>query len=545
MRALFLASLLVTSVAAGLWWSGEGSLGRSLLAGAGQDMRLAAQHKLEQPARLGQTQGFEEGLAPGQPSALLVTTAGQTLEPKPNSDQPTRVPNSAEEVRLSYAPVVKQTARAVVNIYTTKIVSTRNRRGLMDDPFFRQFFDMPDSFGDGSGQQRQARRVQNSLGSGVIVHPEGFIITNNHVIEGGDEIYVVLADEREMQAKVLVADEESDLAILQVEPEDGEPLPYLETADSDEIQVGDLVLAIGNPFGVGQTVTSGIVSATARSNRSISDFGFFIQTDAAINPGNSGGALVDMQGRLIGVNTAIFSRSGGSNGIGFAIPANRVRAFFNNVAESGGQRLIRPWSGLQGQSMDEDLAKARGLEQASGVIISDLYDGGPGERAGVRRGDVVVAINGKRIRDTEELRFRLSELVVGETAELSIMRGRPAQQVTLTMDLEEAPNTPKPNPVTVSAANSPLHGAILVGITPALSQELRLPNLWSGVMIESLSRYSLAARIGFRPGDVIVGINGATVATTREAVEALREGDGEWTIRFYRNGRLRSVRLSL
>ncbi len=545
MRALFLASLLVTSVAAGLWWSGEGSLGRSLLAGAGQDMRLAAQHKLEQPARLGQTQGFEEGLAPGQPSALLVTTAGQTLEPKPDSDQPTRVPNSAEEVRLSYAPVVKQTARAVVNIYTTKIVSTRNRRGLMDDPFFRQFFDMPDSFGDGSGQQRQARRVQNSLGSGVIVHPEGFIITNNHVIEGGDEIYVVLADEREMQAKVLVADEESDLAILQVEPEDGEPLPYLETADSDEIQVGDLVLAIGNPFGVGQTVTSGIVSATARSNRSISDFGFFIQTDAAINPGNSGGALVDMQGRLIGVNTAIFSRSGGSNGIGFAIPANRVRAFFNNVAESGGQRLIRPWSGLQGQSMDEDLAKARGLEQASGVIISDLYDGGPGERAGVRRGDVVVAINGKRIRDTEELRFRLSELVVGETAELSIMRGRPAQQVTLTMDLEEAPNTPKPNPVTVSAANSPLHGAILVGITPALSQELRLPNLWSGVMIESLSRYSLAARIGFRPGDVIVGINGATVATTREAVEALREGDGEWTIRFYRNGRLRSVRLSL
>jgi serine protease Do len=508
-------------------------------------MRLAAQHKLEQPARLGQTQGFEEGLAPGQPSALLVTTAGQTLEPKPDSDQPTRVPNSAEEVRLSYAPVVKQTARAVVNIYTTKIVSTRNRRGLMDDPFFRQFFDMPDSFGDGSGQQRQARRVQNSLGSGVIVHPEGFIITNNHVIEGGDEIYVVLADEREMQAKVLVADEESDLAILQVEPEDGEPLPYLETADSDEIQVGDLVLAIGNPFGVGQTVTSGIVSATARSNRSISDFGFFIQTDAAINPGNSGGALVDMQGRLIGVNTAIFSRSGGSNGIGFAIPANRVRAFFNNVAESGGQRLIRPWSGLQGQSMDEDLAKARGLEQASGVIISDLYDGGPGERAGVRRGDVVVAINGKRIRDTEELRFRLSELVVGETAELSIMRGRPAQQVTLTMDLEEAPNTPKPNPVTVSAANSPLHGAILVGITPALSQELRLPNLWSGVMIESLSRYSLAARIGFRPGDVIVGINGATVATTREAVEALREGDGEWTIRFYRNGRLRSVRLSL
>lgn len=549
MRSLLFLASLVAALIVGMWSAETGRLS-PLLAWfeAGPEARLQSQHKLVEAKSAGaytaepgtQFDGQLEGAMPGsdQRATELRFVADET-DPD-GIDNGLLVPQSSDEIRLSFAPIVKKTSQAVVNIYTTKFVSSRSRRGLMDDPFFRQFFDMP-GFEE---EPSRARRVQNSLGSGVIVHPDGFIITNNHVIEGGDEIYVVLADEREMEARVLVADEESDLAILQAEAEDGKALPFLETADSDEIAVGDLVLAIGNPFGVGQTVTSGIVSASARSNRSISDFGFFIQTDAAINPGNSGGALVDMQGRLIGVNTAIFSRSGGSNGIGFAIPANRVRAFFNNVAESGGQRLIRPWSGLQGQSLDEALAKARGLDQSTGVIISDIYEGGPGDRAGVRRGDVVVALNGKRIRDTDEMRFRLSELVVGEKAQVKVLRGKPAKSLTLTMDLEEAPNSPRPNPVTVSAANSPLHGAILVGLTPALSQELKLPNLWSGVMIESLSRYSMAARIGFRPGDVIVGINGATINTTRDAVAALQEGDGEWSIRFYRRGRLRSVRLT-
>ena len=283
--------------------------------------------------------------------------------------QEARVPSSRAEVDLSFAPLVNKAAPAVVNIYTRRVQRARPISPLFNDPFFRRFF------GDAFGFDRPRERVQNALGSGVIVRPEGMIVTNHHLIEGAEGITVVLADRREFDATIVGTDERTDLAVLTIEPE-GEAMPYLELRDSDELQVGDLVLAIGNPFGVGQTVTSGIVSALARTQVGISDLNFFIQTDAAINPGNSGGALVTMDGKLAGINSAIFSKSGGSHGIGFAIPANMVRSVIAGLTSPGG-RLVRPWFGATGQGVTAEIASSLGMARPTGVLINDVYGVGP------------------------------------------------------------------------------------------------------------------------------------------------------------------------
>src|SRR5215472_2766433 len=267
-----------------------------------------------------------------------------------------RVPSSPTELRLSYAPVVQRAAPAVVNVYAAKTVAVRNP--LFDDPIFRRFFGVPGAPG-GEGQP-----VQRSLGSGVLVDPAGLIVTNNHVIEGADQVKVSLADKREFEADMVLKDSRSDLAVLRIRAQN-ERFPALELADSDALEVGDVVLAIGNPFAVGQTVTHGIVSAVARTQVGITDYQFFIQTDAAINPGNSGGALVDLGGRLVGINTAIFSRSGGSQGIGFAIPANMVRVVVAS-ARSGGSTVKRPWLGARLQAVTPEIADSLGLERRAG-----------------------------------------------------------------------------------------------------------------------------------------------------------------------------------
>jgi len=313
------------------------------------------------------------------------------LVPEARAEVEREVPQSREQVMLSFAPVVRQVAPAVVNIYTKRVVS--ERRGfspLFNDPLFKRFFG--EDFGFGMPRER----VQNSLGSGVIVAPDGLIVTNYHVIKGAAEIRVVLADRREFAAELVLEDKQTDLSVLRIDPQ-GEALPVIELKDSDSIEVGDLVLAIGNPFGVGQTVTSGIVSALARTQAGISDYSFFIQTDAAINPGNSGGALVTLDGRLIGINTAIFSRSGGSIGIGFAIPANMVRTVVASAA--GGNALVRPWTGLIGQTVNSDLAEAFGLTRPGGVIVSKVHPNGPAARAGLRKGDVITSVDGQTVDD--------------------------------------------------------------------------------------------------------------------------------------------------
>lgn len=328
------------------------------------------------------------------------------------------VPQTQSEITLSFAPVVKATAPAVVNVYTRKIVQRRNP--FAGDPFFERFFQ--EFGGRGTG-----RSMQNALGSGVILTDDGYVVTNNHVVGGADEIRVVLTDKREFDADIVFTDQPSDLAILKLR--EAADLPVLNLRDSDSLEVGDLVLAIGNPFGVGQTVTSGIISALARSGggqrtrQGARLGGYFIQTDAAVNPGNSGGALVDMSGKLVGVNTAILSRSGGSNGIGFAIPANLVAQALE-TALSGASTLERPWVGIIGQNVTADIADGLGLTTPSGVAIANMHPSSPLKEAGLQVGDVIVAFEGQPVTSLEELAFRMAAMGVGGTAEIEfISRG--------------------------------------------------------------------------------------------------------------------------
>ena len=298
--------------------------------------------------------------------ALLLVSA---VVATPALAQDRRVPSSGAELRLSYAPIVQRVQPAVVNVYAAKTV--QNRNPLLDDPLFRRFFGVP-------GQQPE--QMQRSLGSGVMVDSTGLVVTNNHVIEGADQVKISLADKREFEAEIVLKDSRTDLAVLKIK--DGkEKFATLDFANSDELLVGDVVLAIGNPFGVGQTVTHGIVSALARTQVGITDYQFFIQTDAAINPGNSGGALVDMTGKLAGINTAIFSRSGGSQGIGFAIPSNMVRVVVAS-AKSGGKAVKRPWLGAKLQAVTPEIAETMGLKLPNGALVANVAPNSPAARAG-------------------------------------------------------------------------------------------------------------------------------------------------------------------
>src|SRR3984893_11708892 len=301
--------------------------------------------------------------------------------------QDRRVPASPADIRLSYAPIVQRVQPAVVNVYAAKVV--QNRNPLLDDPIFRRFFGVP-------GQQPE--QMQRSLGSGVMVDPSGLVVTNVHVIEGADEVKVSLSDKREFEAEIVLKDTRSDLAVLRLKGVQ-EKFPTLDFANSDELLVGDVVLAIGNPFGVGQTVTHGIISALARTQVGITDYQFFIQTDAAINPGNSGGALIDMTGRLAGVNTAIFSRSGGSQGIGFAIPANMVRVVVAS-AKGGGTTVRRPWLGAKLHPLTADSAERQWLRRRPGARVEPVIPGSPAARAGLKSGDLIVSVDGQPVDDS-------------------------------------------------------------------------------------------------------------------------------------------------
>ncbi|MBZ0149756.1 MAG: trypsin-like peptidase domain-containing protein, partial [Pseudorhodoplanes sp.] len=309
----------------------------------------------------------------------------------PGQAQERRVPSSAAEPLMSYAPLVKRVAPAVVNVYAARVVENRNP--LLDDPMFRFF-----------GQGIPREQVQRSLGSGVIVDASGLVITNNHVIANATEVKVSLADKRELEAEIVLKDERTDLAVLRIKS-GNERFPSLPFADSDEVQVGDVVLAIGNPFSVGQTVTHGIVSAVARTQVGITDYQFFIQTDAAINPGNSGGALIDTAGRLVGINTAIFSRSGGSIGIGFAIPANMARVVANS-AKGGGSAVRRPWLGARLQAVTPEIAETLGIKRPAGALVAGISPGGPAAKAGLKTGDLIVAVDGQEVDDPNAFSYR-------------------------------------------------------------------------------------------------------------------------------------------
>ena len=435
-------------------------------------------------------------------------------------------PRNAAQITLSFAPVVKKARPAVVNVYAKKIVRARRRMPLLfDDPFFRHFF------GDDLYLGRPRERVRNSLGSGVLISASGFIVTNNHVIRDADDIRVVLSDRREFKARLIVRDERTDLALLKIKA-DG-PLPYLQIGDSDNLQVGDIVLAIGNPFGVGQTVTQGIVSALARTGVGKSNYQFFIQTDAAINPGNSGGALVDMKGRLVGINTMIFSRSGGSNGIGFAIPSNMVKTLIVN-ARSGG-KVVRPWAGVYLQAVTSDIAESLGMKRPFGALVVKLHKLSPLKKAGLERGDVIIAIDGKPIGDVREFGYRFSGQPVGRAARLVILRK--GRRVDLAAPRAAPPEIPPREETTISGRNL-FAGLKVANLSPAVIDELGLRDpARTGVVITKVLG-GPAARAGFRRGDIILEVNGDKVHTVRELKALLAGGARIWETAIDRRGRI-------
>jgi Do/DeqQ family serine protease len=433
-------------------------------------------------------------------------------------------PQSQVQVQLSFAPVVRKTAPAVVNVYAKSMVTTREDK-YFDDPFFRRFFGDDGSFG------RPRERVQNSLGSGVIVDPAGLIVTNNHVIANGTDIKVVLADRREFEARVLLKDERTDLAVLKIDVPD-EALPALALGDSDALEVGDLVLAIGNPFGVGQTVTSGIVSALARTKVGVSDYQFFIQTDAAINPGNSGGALVNMSGELIGINTAIFSRGGGSIGIGFAIPTNMVRTVVAS-AESGSAAIQRPWLGVELQDVTADIATSLGMSRPEGTLIVGLHPESPLAKAGLKRGDVILAIEGKPVENSQELGYRVATTAIGATTIVEYLRGGDRKETQVTMVV--APETVQRNDTMVEGRN-PLAGLVAANLSPAVADELGLAADSKGVAIVSI-KGGPAARF-FKAGDIILEINDAPIDSVATLTSVVKANEGFWRIAVNRGGRI-------
>jgi len=432
--------------------------------------------------------------------------------------QERRVPMQSE-LRLSYAPVVQQVAPAVVNVYAAKVV--QNRNPLLDDPIFRRFFGVPGGLGN---------QVQRSLGSGVIVDAGGLIVTNNHVIEGADEVKVSLADKREFEASLVLKDPRTDLAILQIK--DGrERFPVLEFADSDALQVGDVVLAIGNPFGVGQTVTHGIVSALARTQVGVSDYQFFIQTDAAVNPGNSGGALVDLTGKLVGINTAIFSRSGGSQGVGFAIPANMVKVVVAS-GKTGGMAVARPWLGAKLQTVTADIADSMGLKRPSGALIANVTPDSPAARASLKPGDLIVSVDGQNVEDPNAFDYRFATKPPGGTARLGIVRG--GREQTVTVALQIAPEMPREE--IVIRSRSPFSGVKIANLSPALVDELQVRNAEEGVVIVDVDNGSYASNLGFQRGDVIQEVNGERITRTQDLERLSKAQNRAWRIVIVRNG---------
>jgi len=440
----------------------------------------------------------------------------------------TKVPQTNAEISLGFAPLVKTAAPAVVNIYARRIVQER-RTPLMNDPFFEDFFR---SFAT------PQPRVQNSLGSGVILSADGIVVSNYHVVGMATDIRVVLTDRREYTARVVLGDEESDLAILQLESADG--LPFLRLRNSDQVEVGELAMAIGNPFGVGQTVTSGIVSGLARSGAATGQArGYFIQTDAAINPGNSGGALIDVNADLIGINTSIVSRSGGSNGIGFAIPANLVAEFVHQ-ARLGKERFERPWAGMSGQSVNSDLADSLGLTVPDGIVIAELHMASPLARAGLTVGDVITHVDGQPVNSPAEMLFRMTVTGIGETARVTWMHD--SEQKENSVAMIGAPDEPAAEELKLDQSTV-LPDLTVARANPATIARFGLPLTTSGVIVTDSG--ALGARVGVQTGDVIRMINGDEMMTSGDVQTALTRPGRTVRVDLLRRGQRLSLQFRL
>lgn len=440
----------------------------------------------------------------------------------PAAAQQKVVPETRGQITLSYSPIVKRAQPSVVNVYASR-TERRPSNPLFDDPIFRRFF---------GGQGQPGGPSAQSLGSGVIVDPSGLIITNHHVIEGMTDVKVALADRREFEAEIVLRDQRTDLAVLKIK--NGGSFPAMELGDSDRLEVGDLVLALGNPFGVGQTVTSGIISALARTQVGISDYGFFIQTDAAINPGNSGGALVDMDARLVGINSAIYSKSGGSIGIGFAIPVNMVKIVVA-AAKGGGRQVRRPWLGANMQAVSKDIADSLGMDRPAGALVSEVMPRSPAADAGLRTGDVITAVDGQPIDDPESFGYRMGVRAIGGTMPLTILRrGKP---MSLDVKLAAAPETPPREQLTLSG-RSPFSGATIVNVSPATLEEYSVEGVREGVLVAEVADGSPAASVGIQRGDVVLSVNDKKIARTADLREATSSRQYYWKLTIARGGQV-------
>lgn len=416
---------------------------------------------------------------------------------------------AAANLPFTYAPILKQPTSAVVNISSEKKVKTQNNMApFMQDPFFRRFF------GDQFGQAVPREQIEKSLGSGVIVSPDGYIITNNHVVDGADQIKVYLSDKREMKAKLIGADAWTDIAVLKI---DAQNLPAITMANSAKVQVGDIVFAIGDPFGVGQTVTMGIVSATGRGNLGIEHYEDFIQTDAAINPGNSGGALINAHGDLIGINTAILSNGAeGNQGIGFAIPIDMARHVMDQILKNG--RVIRGWLGVSIQPVNQTIAKAFGLGESTGALVGDVVPNSPASKSGLKKGDIILDVNGHKITSSRALQLMIAQMPPEAKITMNIFRN--GKEQNLTAVLGEQPGSKKGESVNADHTKL-LSGLSVDNLTPDIASQLGLPGNTTGVVIVNVASGTPAAEAGLQRGDVIQEVNRKPVNSVEQFKETL------------------------
>jgi serine protease Do len=471
------------------------------------------------------------GLALGAAGLGLAHTTEKSLSSNPPATLKLADPGEGLS-KSSYAPLVKQVLPSVVNISSSKVVHNRMSSEQMPmDPFFRQFFGQDGNEGGGHFNMPRDSR-EKALGSGVVVSPEGYILTNNHVVDGATDVQVVLSDKREFKARIVGADPKTDIAVLKI---DGKNLSPITIGDSSKVQVGDVALAIGNPFGVGQTVTKGIISATGRGNLGIEAYEDFLQTDAPINPGNSGGALINDRGELVGINTAIISHgSGGSQGIGFAVPANLARSVLDQILKTG--HVTRAYLGIYPQDVTSAMAKAFGEKESQGIVVGDVSANSPAQRAGIQRGDIILQINGKPVTDSNQLRMSVSMMQPGTDLKLKILRNGTERDETV--KLAEMPTeTAKVESNDQEGGSKALEGVEVSNLNASIAHELNIPSSTRGVIVTDIDPASKLADSGLQKGDVIQEVNHQAVANVSEFQSAIRKAGSEPLLLVNREGR--------
>jgi serine protease Do len=461
-------------------------------------------------------------------SSLVIAHSAQEAVTKAEANPPATLKfadSNEGPSKSSYAPVVRIVLPSVVNISSSKVVKASNQMGEQINPFFRQFF------GNDKGPLQMPKdRRETSLGSGVIVSPEGYILTNNHVVDGATEVKVTLFDKREYQAKIIGTDPKTDIAVLKIDAENLKPVTL---GDSSKVEVGDTALAIGDPFGVGQTVTRGIISATGRGNLGIEDYEDFIQTDAPINPGNSGGALINDRGELVGINTAILTHSEGSEGIGFAVPANLARQVIDQILKNG--KVVRAYMGILPQDMTPDMAKAFGQKEARGVVVGDVTANSPAQHGGVQRGDILLEVNGKPMANANELRMTISMMQPGTDVKLKLLRD--GNERDINVKLAEMPTETAMARPDSDDSTKALEGVQVSNLSPEMADQLGLPSSAKGVVVTDVDPSTKIADSGLRKGDVIQEVNHQPVKNVSEFQSALKMGGSDPLLLVNREGR--------